>query len=472
MNAAIDRRTFMKAAGSAGAGAVFFSGAVHPAPAATDNIAQGPLVRDVLPELEKRAASNVRPAIRSEILENPKAVFVIRTNVRAEKDAKGSFDSAGPRIEEAGYEVASALFEKGRGKGGKISINPNWTYIPKELRYPTIGITVAPQFVAGFTAGLGELGGTNVVVTERSAGADMLREAGHLDIIGAKNALFIDGSYRKFSDYAKDELNWFRIRDGLVWKRVPVLRPHFDRDTLTINMPKLKNHNLGLTTLSIKNMQGFVPTGYGHYCDQWHQFATIRPEVRGDIVDDYWQNVEKGFIRHRAEGWKFWDYENSYAEYRKRGGWDAFRKVRSDRTRADDFMKGVRNLMWDEQWGQRTVDTLSALKPSLNVVEGVIGRDGDAFGNGSDHLVNYIVAGLDLVAVDTVASWLMGQDPRELYYLRIASERGYGAIDPERIPVFLIEGAGVKRVPDIRALERAKLGVYLHSDVKAGLKFF
>jgi uncharacterized protein (DUF362 family) len=471
MSTKITRRSFIKAAG-VGAGAFLFSGTVHPAPIQTDGIAEGPLIRDVMPQLEARAAGNIRPAIRGDLLQNPKAVFIIRTTVKAEKDAKGTFDSAGPQIEEAGHLVASALFEKGNQKGGKISINPNWTYIAPECRHSTIGITVAPQFVGGFADGLKELGGTNIVVSERSGGSKMLAEAGHLDIIASHGVLFIDGMYKKFEDYRKDELNWFTIKNGLVWNKVPVFRPHFDHDTLTINMPKLKNHNLGLTTLSIKNMQGYVATGFGHYCDQWHQFYTMRPEARDYIKEDYWQNIEKGFLRHRAAGFKYWDYENSYNEYQKKGGWDAFKKVRKDRKQADEFMKGIRNLMWDEQWGQRTIDTLSALKPPINIVEGVIGRDGDGFANGTDYLVNYVIAGLDEVAVDTIAAYLMGQDPRELYHLRIANERGYGTNDPERIPVYLIEGKSIRKVADIRSLERAKLGVFLHSDMKTGLKFF
>ena len=188
--------------------------------------------------------------------------------------------------------------------------------------------------------------------------------------------------------YEKDELNWFKLRDGVVWKRVPVFRPHFDKDAFTINMPTLKAHNLGLTTLSIKNMQGYIPTGYGHYCDQWHQMYTIRPEMEKDIQSDFWQNVEKKFLEHSAQGWKYWDVEGAYSAYRKAGGWDKFKDIRKDRKRADAFMKdnNIQNLMWDEQWGQRTIDTLEALKPDLNIVEGVIARDGDAFGYGTDYL--------------------------------------------------------------------------------------
>ena len=472
MNDTLTRRNFLKCAGMTCAGTVLFSGAVFPAPIKSEGIAQGPLIRDVLSTLEAGAYANVNPVIRSDILENPRGVFIIRTGVKAEKDANGSFDSAGPQLEEAGHQVASALFEKGTEKGGQVAINPNWTFIPANLRYPTIGVTVAPQFIAGFAEGMKEMGGTNIVVSERSAGADMLREAGHLDIIGGHGIKFIDGSYNKFSDYTKNELTWFKIKDGQVWKRVPVIRPHFDRESLTINMPKLKNHNLGLTTLSIKNMQGYVPTGYGHYCDQWHQLYTIRPEMRDDLRDDFWQNIERSFLKHLREGYKYWDYEQSYRLYQERGGWEKFKEVRKDRKRADEFMKGVKNLMWDEMWGQRTMDSLSALKPSINIVEGVIGRDGDAFANGSDYLTNYVVAGLDPVAVDAVASWIMGQNPEELYYLRLAGERGYGPIDVNRIPIFLVDGKTITAVKEVKSLERQKLGVYFHSDLKGGLKFF
>ena len=465
----------MKLTASAGAGTLAFgcsAGLPQRGMKSKKDIAQGPLIRDVMKTIDAGKADNIRPRIRSEILENPKAVFVIETSVRAPKDAKGSYDSAGSQLEETGYLIATALLEKGNGKGGKTTINPNWTFIPPELRYPTIGITTAPQFVAGFAEGLRELGNTNFVVTERSSGADMLKDAGHLDILSRHNIPFIDGRYNHFSMYEKDELNWFTISDGLVWKRVPTFRPHFDEDAFTINMPTMKCHNLGLTTLSIKNMQGFVPTGYGHYCDQWHQMYTVRPEMRDDIREDFWQRVEERFITHRSQGYKYYDYEDSYKIYRQKGGWDVFRKVRRDRIQADIFMKGIKNLMWDEQWAQRTVDTLGTLKPDINIVEGIISRDGNAFENGTDFLTNYVVISLDLVAADAVTSYIMGHDPRELHYLRIAKERGYGDVDPDNIPVYLIKGKEVIRVRDIKSLKRHRLGVDLHRTPKEPLKFY
>ena len=472
MNRNIHRRDFLKIAGISGAATTVFAHHPHLAHAASDDvIAEGPLVREVLPKLEKGAIHNIRPAIREEILDNPHAVFIIRTSVKAEKDARGSFDSIGKQLEEAGFDTARKLFSRGTEQGGQTSLNPNWTYIPPKLRFPTIGITTAPQFVAGFGDALKEMGNTNIVVSERSAGANFLKEAGHVGIIEDHGLLFIDGNYKKFEQYEKGELNWFEF-DGVVWRRVPVFRPHFDKNTFTVNMPTLKNHNLGLTTLSIKNMQGFIPTGYGHYCDQWHQVYPMRKEMQKDINPDFWENVEKSFLKHANMDYTDWDIWNSYPLYQERGGWKEFSKVRKNREKADEFMKGIRNLMWDEQWGQRTVDTLEALKPDINIIEGVIGRDGDAFGNGTDYLTNYIIAGLDLVATDAVASYLMGQDPRELYYLRMADERGYGPIDPEHIPVFIIKDGTVERLHDVTSLKRYRLGFYLHTRLDDGLRFF
>ncbi|MFC1508574.1 DUF362 domain-containing protein [Candidatus Omnitrophota bacterium] len=474
MNNTYNRRDFLKMYTAFGAGVLSAGYPAHmtgAAPADTSTIAEGPLIRDTMKIIEAGSGSHLRPQIRSEILENPKAVFLIRTSVKADKDGHESYDKAGPQLEETGYTIATTIFEKGTSRGGKTTLNPNWTYIPDKLRYPTIGITTAPQFVAGFHNGLMELGSTNNVVSERSAGANFLKQAGHLDIVAEHNLPFIDAKYQHFNQYEKNELNWFKIRNGLVWKRIPTFRPHFDKDAFTINMPTMKCHNLGLTTLSIKNMQGFIPTGYGHYCDQWHQMYTIRPEMRKNIHDDYWQNVEKEYLKHSAQNWKYWNIENSYVTYQEKGGWQNFKKVRKDRKEADTFMKKIKHLMYDEQWCQRTVDTLEVLKPDINIVEGVIGRDGDAFGNGTDYLTNYVVVGLDLVAVDTVSSYLMGHNPEGLFYLKIAAERGYGPIEMERIPVFMLDGGSFEHVQDYRTLERYRLGVDLHSR-REPLRFF
>lgn len=49
--------------------------------------------------------------------------------------------------------------------------------------------------------------------------------------------------------------------------------------------------------------------------------------------------------------------------------------------------------------------------------------------------MNLIIAGRDMVAVDSVASAVMGVDPRRVKYLRLAEERGLGISNLEEIEV-------------------------------------
>ena len=108
-------------------------------------------------------------------------------------------------------------------------------------------------------------------------------------------------------------------------------------------MPKLKNHNLGLTTLSIKNLQGTVPIGYGEFCWQWEILPFLankedKINFKRDFVKNYQQRIETAFLKHRAAGFKFWDIEQSYPKYEARGGWEAFKKIRKD----NDFREYLR----------------------------------------------------------------------------------------------------------------------------------
>ncbi len=113
-------------------------------------------------------------------------------------------------------------------------------------------------------------------------------------------------------------------------------------------------------------------------------------------------------------------------------------------------------------WCQRAMDSATALKPGINIVEGVIGRDGNGFGDGTDYLVNYIVAGLSMPEVDAVASHIMGQNPLELYYMRIARERGLGENNPGKIAIYRIDELGVAPI-QLSSLRRVPMGVNLHS---------
>lgn len=67
--------------------------------------------------------------------------------------------------------------------------------------------------------------------------------------------------------------------------------------------------------------------------------------------------------------------------------------------------------------------------------------DGTVVGSGSGpramewHEKNYLLAGSDSVAIDATAAKMMGFNPLEIPYLRLAQEQGLGTADPKKIKV-------------------------------------
>ena len=253
-------------------------------------------------------------------------------------------------------------------------------------------------------------------------------------------------------------------------KRVPTCRPIGDSDNLFINMPKLKCHNLGLTTLSMKNLQGTVPQGYGHYCNRWAVLEhDIKERYGGDFKRDfmgnYHQTIEEGFLRHRAEGYKYWDYEGLYPLYEKRGGWETFRKAKGSLKDISEFMDGINgNLMWDEMWCQRAMD--SAIRDQARHQY----RRGHHRARRKrirrrDRITSSITSsrGFPCPKSTHVASCIMGQNPLELYYTRIAKERGLGETNPEKIDMYRLSEDGVTPIRSVTELRSTPLGVNLHS---------
>jgi len=466
------RREFLlKSAQSAAvlAGAGLYDYA-EPLSAEAANTGGGLGIAEALEILERGKGGNFRPEIRPEIRDNPRAVFIIETRVDARKDADGFFTEARPQLEEAGKLAARSIFVKGSRRGGSTVIIPNFTTVSDRLANPAIGIITSPDFIAGFIGTLRDIGNTNAMVSERGGSMKSRQITGIYDIFDSRNIRLIEASYRRVSDYSRGEINWSNVPGNpMVMKKIPTTRPVGDKDCFYINMPKLKSHNLGLTTLSIKNIQGAVPVGYGHFCNRWPTVEFLArlsygTDFDGVFVKDYYQNVEREFLRHRKMGFKHWDYENAYPEYEKKGGWEAFRKIKHDSRLIKEFTSGIENVMYDETWCQRAIDAVSAVKPGVNIIEGVIGRDGSGFDHGTDYLVNYIVIGLSRLETDSVASILMGQNPLELYYTRIGKERGLGENNPEKIQInWIRENGSIEPVKNLAELRRTPLGVNLHA---------
>ncbi len=373
----MERREFIKKTTIAGAlfAGTNLAGLAMPMYADAFGTGGGIDVDEGLYLIERGKEKNIEPEIRPEILNNPRAVFLIETHVESNRDENGFFTDARPQLEEIGGKVVSQIFVKGSKKGGSTIIKPNFVALPNKILSPVGGMRTAPDFIAGFYNGLKDIGNTNIITGARGANAITHRKCGIYDVFDAHGINLIEANYLRFSHYGKKDLNWHRVPGKpAVWKNIPTYRPIGDKDNFFINMPKLKCHNLGLTTLAIKNLQGTVPTGYGHYCNRWSALEYLCKKsyninFKRDFVKNYYQNVESAFLKHRAAGFKHWDYENVYSLYEKKGGWETFKKIKGDSKKIKDFMSDIPGpLMWDEQWCQRAIDSAFAIKPDINII--------------------------------------------------------------------------------------------------------
>jgi uncharacterized protein (DUF362 family) len=94
-----------------------------------------------------------------------------------------------------------------------------------------------------------------------------------------------------------------------------------------------------------------------------------------------------------------------------------------------------KNIM-HSQIDEKIVDLASFFKDKvkINIVDGIIGAEIDET-SGSPVEMDLVIAGQDMVAVDSVASTVMGIDPLKVKYLRLAEERGLGVSNLSEIEV-------------------------------------
>jgi len=75
------------------------------------------------------------------------------------------------------------------------------------------------------------------------------------------------------------------------------------------------------------------------------------------------------------------------------------------------------------------VDINTVLRPVLTVIDGFVAMEGSGPVGGTPVNMDLILAGGDPVSVDTVGSKIMGFDPRSVYHIRRAAEKGLGEMD-------------------------------------------
>lgn len=260
---------------------------------------------------------------------------------------------------------------------------------------PDSGISVHPAFVAGLIDYFGSLGygPERIAVGEGGSSEedpDMrlhFGQAGYEEYVASKGVRLVDLN--------ADSHVRVPIPEGIVFKEMPIASTIKDPEAYFVDVAKLKSHNLAITTLTIKNLQGIVvPIGERHMC-------TPFPRYEGD-----------------------------------RGG-------RGSEISPDN------KLDTHERWANKILDIYLAAKPDLNLVEGIVGRDGTGFHRGDNLPTRTAIGGSNPVAVDTLASFIMGFDPAKLTYLREAGKRSLGPNQVSELEIYEVtEGGRVKPCDD------------------------
>ncbi|MFC1692624.1 DUF362 domain-containing protein [Candidatus Latescibacterota bacterium] len=463
------RREFVKksSAGALGLTALYMCDILNEEDAFGYPTSGGMGIEEGVSIIERGKEKNIRPEIRPEILENPRAVFLIETHVDAKKDTNGTFDEAVPQIRSEGKRIAKHLFVKGAGKGGSTFIKGNFTAKPEHAFYRTSGVYTQPDFIVGVVDHLRDIDNSNIITGETATPAINRRLGKLYDAFDPAGIPIIEPGYRRYADYTKDETNWYDTRNSLFWKKIPYFRPIGDKDNFLINIATLKCHLTGLTTLTVKNLQGCVLKGYGQFCTSWDSFerGAKRAGINLKHFHKNWQEqIEASFLRHRDSGFKRWDPNGSYKRYEEKGGWEAYRKAKKDGQEAlNEFMRGVGGLMRYEMWVQRGLDNADAIRPQINIIEGIIGLDGEELNRnkiGEDQLVNTVIAGCSPYEVDAVGSYVMGHNPQEIWYTRVAKERRLGECDINKIDIYkILDNGEIVPIKNISEIKRHPLGL-------------
>jgi uncharacterized protein (DUF362 family) len=420
-------------------------------------------IKDGVDLLKKGEKDNLQVTVREEILENPNAVFFIYAGINDTQNWGDEFNSCNDQFQKLGERTGNLLFKKESSpkKGGCTFMLPNMVGGIKSQKNQNLntGGIVHPYFTLGLSDSLHSMGNTNTAIGIRGAlRHKQLVESGLLDVFNEHKLPIIEAHMQYFKDYEPSELQWFENSEGMVSRKFCTYKPVFEKDTTFINIAHAHTHKVGYTTLTMKNLQGAMPRGYGHICDSWTHLDKWRKDLMKDFNPNFRETIEKSYMKHAEMGYKYWDEGGFVKSYLSSGGYKEYKK---NPEIADS------RIFWAEIWAQRMMDMIAVLpKPTLNIVEGVLGR-----GDNGTHLSNFVTAGLNMTAVDSVTSWLMGQDPRQIPYLRIAKERGLGENDITKIPIFMVTEKGVEKLNNYNLLKRTQLGFYIYGLEDHGLRY-
>ena len=88
-----------------------------------------------------------------------------------------------------------------------------------------------------------------------------------------------------------------------------------------------------------------------------------------------------------------------------------------------------------EDFSRMLTDIFSVIRPQLTLMDGIVAMQGEGPSAGSIRKLGVILASRDAVAVDSVATEIIGMDPMDIATTRYAHERGLGVGSPDSIEV-------------------------------------
>lgn len=88
-----------------------------------------------------------------------------------------------------------------------------------------------------------------------------------------------------------------------------------------------------------------------------------------------------------------------------------------------------------DDFGSMLVDLMLACRPSLAIMDAVVGMEGQGPAGGTPRHVGAVMASASCVALDVIASSMAGLDPMEVYSNKAAARRGIGPSSAEEVLV-------------------------------------
>jgi uncharacterized protein (DUF362 family) len=380
---------------------------------------------------------------------HPEAVFIKRTQVAAKTDAAAK-KAAGMELAK---EVLTLSDKPGIPLTHQIAIKPNLTCTSGfGSTEGGMGIITDRFFMEGLIEGMKGLGfpAENMAMREgnwmgEGYCSSEYQVTGYNEVAERTGVHVLDfPTGRKIYELTLNALQegtevvWKDCPGGVVFKRIGYVAPFNHPESWLLDVAKFKAHGMGMT-LTVKNLQGMCISPYVRFCEGVENTLKHPAHIRQDFQPDLEEHVARLHKEHLEAGVPRWDRPGR------------------------DWNSGYGM----EMWAQRTCDSHSVTRPGLCIIEGIYGRNGDAFmkgpgpkGEAEDFMTNVLIFGKNPFRVDIIGNWLAGHEPGNFGLFHIARERGLvDVLNPVEVPVYLWEGGTPKLTP-LASFERVPLKTY------------